>query len=330
MPDKLRAHIKNNRAGEFIFRVTPERFADACARHAGIAARLDATIDWDLDNFEDSIASADCLLTWDLPTTDLAHRAPQLRWIHVIGAGVEHLQPLGWLPPGVKLINNKGVHAPKTEEYALMALTALNARLPAFMTQQRAHNYNSLFTPRIAGKTLLVVGAGHMGCAVARAGKKLGLRLLGIRRSPRATAPFDETGGPDRLDDWLVQADFVVLTTPVTNETRGLMDARRLALMKPGAGLVNLSRAAVLDRSALCQNLDSGHLSGAILDVVEPEPLPAESTLWDQRNLIITPHVSSDDEEAYIPLTLDLFFDNCARTLSGEPLRNVVDVELGY
>ena len=330
MPPKLKAHIKNNRAGEMTFRVTEKRFQAACARHPATAALLDARIDWDLDHFETSIAEADCLLTWDLPTRDLARRAPRLRWIHVIGAGVEHLQPLDWLPPGVKLINNKGVHAPKTEEYALMALTALNTRLPALVSQQRAHSYDSLFTPRIAGKTLLVVGAGHMGAAAARAGKTLGLRLLGIRRHVQPTPPFDETGGPERLDEWLPRADFDVLTAPLTAETRGLMDARRLSLMKPGAGLINLSRGPVLDAAALCERLDSGHLSGALLDVVEPEPLPAESPLWDQKNLLLTPHISSDDDEAYIPLTLDLFFDNVARHLRGEGLRNVVDTALGY
>ena len=186
-------HIKNNRAGEMIFRVTPERFADACRRHPEIADQIEARIDWDLDHMEQSLADADAVVAWDLPTAGLRERAPKLKWIHIIGAGVEHLQPLDWLPEDLLLINNKGVHGAKAQEYAAMALMMLNARMPRLATQQRAHVYESLFTGRIAGKTLLVVGAGHMGRAVARAGKKLGLKTLGTAKAVRhrGTLPVD-------------------------------------------------------------------------------------------------------------------------------------------
>ena len=100
MTGKLRLHVKNNRAGEAVFRMTPERVAAALARHPDVADRVEVFIDFNLDNFEDSIATADALITWDLPTADLRARAPKLKWIHVIGAGIEHLLPLDWLPRG--------------------------------------------------------------------------------------------------------------------------------------------------------------------------------------------------------------------------------------
>ena len=327
---KIHVHIKNNRAGETVFRVTPERFAAACARHPEVARRIDATIDLDLDNFEDSIAEAEALLTWDFPTEHLAERAPKLKWIHVIGAGVEHLQPLDWLPPGVSLINNRGVHAQKAGEYGLMALLMLNNGLPKLMTCQREKVFAELFTGSIAGKTLLVIGLGEMGRAVARQARKLDLEVIGVRRHGEPSPDADAVHGPEAIDRLLPAADFVLVTTPATPETRGLLDRRRLGLMQPTASLINMSRAAVVDYGALADKLREGSLSGAVLDVFDPEPLPAESPLWEVPNLVMTPHVSSDDLEAYIPLTLDLFFDNLARHLEGAALRNVVRPDLGY
>jgi phosphoglycerate dehydrogenase-like enzyme len=326
----LKVHIKNNRAGEAVFRVTQERYEAARARHPEVARRVETSIGWDLDDFEDRLREAEVLLTWDLPTQDLATRAPCLKWIQVIGAGVEHLLPLDWLPDGVRLLNNRGVHAAKAREYALMALLMLNARLPALIDAQRARRAEAVFTPSIAGRRLLVVGAGHMGAAVGAAGKSLGLEVIGINRHGRPRAPFDAVMDPSALETQLPLADFVALTTPLTAETRGLMDARRLAVMKPGSGLINMSRGQVLDQDALAARLADGYLSGAIIDVTDPEPLPADASLWEAPNLVITPHVSSDDVEAYIPLTLDRFFENIARHLGGRPLIGLVDPTLGY
>jgi len=327
---RFRVHIKNNRAGEMVFRVTPERYADACRRHADAAARVDARIDWDLDDFEASIAEAHALITWDLPTPDLGRRAPNLKWIHVIGAGVEHLAPLDWLPPGVTLINNRGIHAEKAGEYGAMALLMLSNGLPRFVSQQRGHVWDAHFATPIAGKTLLVVGAGHMGLAVARRAKGLGLKIEGIRRGGRRARHVDTMHRPDALDGLLPEADFVLVTTPLTAETRNLIDRRRIGLMKPTAGLINMARGPVVDDRALAEALTEGRLAGAILDVFDPEPLPATSTLWDTPNLVITPHVAGDDDVSYIPLTLDLFFENVGRSLAGRPLRNRVRPRLGY
>ena len=326
----LRVHIKISPDSEAVFRITPALFEQAAARHPAQAGVVSVSFNEGLDGFEAAMADAEVLVTWDLPREGVAVYAPQLKWIHVIGAGIEHLQPLDWLPPDVALINNRGVHAPKAGEYGLMALLMLNSALPRLMTQQRAHLYREIFTGTLPGKTLLIVGLGEMGGAVAQEARPRGLRVLAIRRGGEASPLANEVHGPEALDSLLPQADFLLLTAPLTNETRGLIDGRRLALMKPGAGLINMSRAGLVDYKALAEALRNGHLGGAVLDVFDPEPLPADSPLWDTPNLVMTPHVSSDDLEHYIPRTLDLLFENLRRHLAGEPLKNRVRPALGY
>ncbi len=327
---KFRVHIMNNPVGEMVFRITPERLAEALARCPDVARRVDTSMDWGQENFDRAMGDADALIAWRPPTENLAERAPKLKWIHTTGAGVDHLLPLDWLPSGVALINNSGVHAPKCGEFGMMAVLMLNEHMPRFYSQQRAHSYGSVFTSPIAGKTLGIIGVGEMGGAVARRVRKLGLKIIGVRRHGGPSRWVDEMFGPEGIDEVLRRADFVLVTTPLTPETEHLIDRRRLGLMKPAAGLINMGRARVVDYDALSGALRDGGLSGAILDVFDPEPLPPESPLWDTPNLIMTPHVSSDDDEAYIPRTLDLFFDNLRRHFAGKPLRNRVRPKLGY
>jgi len=337
---KTRVHIKNNHAspdtfpptleGEAVFTITPERYAEAARRHPDVADRLDVVIDWDTERFADSMATAEALVCWDLPTNDLAKVAPRLTWIHIIGAGVEHLCPMDWVPDGVTVVNNKGAHAAKAGEFALMAVLMLHNKMPAIVTNQRAAQWNSLFSTPIAGKTALIVGVGSLGGGAAHQLKKLDVEVLGVSRHGRPHPDVDEMATPDRLDEMLARADYVFVATPATPETRGLFDRKRLEGMKRGAGLINVGRATVMDYEALCDLLKNGHLSGAILDVFDPEPLPADSPLWSAPNLIVTPHVSADDGDNYVQITLDLFFNNMRRYLGGQALQNVVDPALGY
>ena len=336
----VRVHVKNNHAspetfpptreGEAVFTITGERFEAAAARYPHVARHLDVLIDWDLDRFESSMRTAEVLVTWDLPTADLARVAPKLRLIHIIGAGVEHLCPMDWVPEGVTVVNNRGAHADKAGEYGLMAVLMLHNRVPAIIGNQRREHWESLYSTPVAGKTLLVIGVGSIGAAVARRCRALGVRVLGVSRHGRPVDAVDEMHSPDRLDDLLPGADFVLVAVPLTPETRNLLDARRQELMKPGAGVVNVGRAATVDYGALTANLLSGRLSGAVLDVFDPEPLPAGSPLWSAPNLVITPHVSADDGDSYVALTLELVFRNLERLLEGRPLVNVVRPELGY
>jgi phosphoglycerate dehydrogenase-like enzyme len=253
-----------------------------------------------------------------------------LKWIQVLGAGVDYLLPLDWVPEGLQLTTNFGAHVPKASQSALMAILMVNSRIPALVTSQREHKWNRIFTTTVEGKTLLVVGVGHIGGGAAEQAKRVGMRVLGIRRSGEPHPAVEEMHTPEALHDLLPRADIVLLNLALTSKTRFIMGKREFALMKPGAGLINMSRGGLVDPQALEEALRSGHLGSAMIDVSYPEPLPAESTLWDAPNLIVTPHVLSDDLDAYMPRTLDIFFDNVRRHIAGQPLRNVVDLGREY
>ncbi len=321
----IRVHVAVLRSQPDVFWVTPERFAAACARHPDLAPRVAVEFSWDLEGFEAAIERAEVLIGWRFPTQSLTDLAPGLRWIQLTGAGTEHLQPLDWLTRGLALTTNSGVHGPKAAEFAGTALLMLNHDIPFFATAQRQARWEKRFSGVIEGKTLAVIGVGTVGGAAARwVKRRLGLRVLGVRRSGRPRRYVDEMYRPSELARVLPRADFVLVSAPLTPETEGLIDRSALGLMKPGAGLVNLGRARVVDYEALRERLERGTLRGAILDVFDPEPLPTDSPLWATPNLMIVPHVSSDDAEQYIPRTLDLFFDNLARFVTGRALRNRV------
>ena len=338
--DKLRVHIKNNHAspdtfpptkeGEAVFTITEARFQAACDKYPDVARQIEVFIDWDLDRFSESMQSADVLVTWDLPTHDLARVAPNLQWIHIIGAGVEHLCPMNWLPDGVTVVNNRGTHAAKGGEFGLMSVLMLHSRLPTIINNQQMAAWSSLFSGSIVDKTVVIIGIGHIGASIARRCKMLEMNVIGISRHGRPVSGIDSVCTSKDLDSVLPVADFVILAAPLTVETRNLFDRRRQALTKPGAGIVNIGRAATMDYGALVENLQSNHFSGAILDVFDEEPLPADSSLWHTPNLIVTPHISADDGNTYVELTLDLVFANLERHLGGKPLNNVVDPALGY
>jgi phosphoglycerate dehydrogenase-like enzyme len=310
--------------------MTPERYEAAAERHSDVANRVKSSIATDFEDFDALIREVDVLVGWRFPKEDLARRAPTLKWIHIWGAGVEHLLPLDWLPRGVALTNNSGVHAPKVGEYMLMAILMLNNHIPALVTSQHRAQWNEIFGTCVAGKTLGVIGVGQMGGAAAQRAKALGMRVLGVRRNARPHRYVDEMFGPDELDQVLPRADFVMVTIPLTAETENMIGRRELDLLEPHAGLINLGRAQVVDYEALVEKLHRGELSGAILDVFDPEPLPPDSPLWTTPNLIITPHVASDDWDAYMPRTLDLVFENIRRYFDGRPLKNKVRRHLQY
>ena len=315
-----------------VFRMTTAGIAAAAerARLVGVTTVLN-----EAEGDRAGFAAAEALVTSNdlllgLGRTSLAAIAPKLRWIHITGAGIEPLLPLDWLPPGVVLTNNSGVHYDKMRESGMMALLMLNAGLPALATSQRQSRWQQIFTSRIAGKTALIVGVGDMGAAVAAAARTLGLRVLGVSRRGSPHPDIEQMAPIAALDTLLPQADFVVLAAPLTPATRTMIDARRIGLMRRGAGLFNIGRAGLLDHAALIAALTEGRLAGAVLDVFEPEPLPPESPLWQAPNLLITPHVTSDDLVEYLPKTYDLVFANAGRLLRGEALVNVVDPVQGY
>jgi len=321
---KLHLHIENTQDLHEVFRATPERVKRALKNHPGLDRKLRITFSEDGKGLEEQLATADAVFAWNFDRRDLARRAPNLRWVHAHGAGVGHLMPLDWLPKGAVLTNSSGVHGPRAEEYAIMAILMLNNRVPEMVTSQREGRWRQVFNTSIAGKTLLVLGAGSIGAGVARWAKKFGLKTVGIRRTGKPAAGIDRMYKPKDFDRLLPTADFLLVSAPHTLATRGMVGRKQIGLLKPGAGLVNYSRAALVDYDALRERLERGEIS-AVLDVFNPEPLPPESPLWKTPNLVITPHCSSDDLDAYTPRTLDLVFRNARRLIAGKKLENIVD-----
>ncbi|MGQ0749755.1 MAG: D-2-hydroxyacid dehydrogenase [Betaproteobacteria bacterium] len=326
----VRLHVENARGKADIYQVTPERWTAASGRHRPLARRLRVSFGWDGDTLETQLGTAELVIGVPARRENLAARAPALRWLHATSAGIDGFLPLDWLPRGVSFTNNRGAHGNKAQEYMRMAYTMLHTRMPRIIANQHERRWQQVFSPALAGRTALVVGLGDLGEAAARAARQLQLRVIGVRRTVRKSRHADAVHPYSRLDILLPQADFVVLAVPLTPETRNLLNRARLALLKPSACLINISRAAVVDYAALSERLRAGELAGAILDVVEPEPLPADSPLWTVPNLLITPHVSCDDAEHYVDISLDLWFENFGRYLARKPLLRRVDPRLGY
>ena len=326
---RVHLHIDNDSQLGEVFEVTPTRLAEALKRHPAVAARLDITMGEDGHRFDEHIRTADVLFGWRFDRTNLEQRAPRLRWIHAPGAGINHFIPFDWLPANTVFTNNRGIHGARAHEYATMAILMLNNRVPEMITNQRQGKWVQLFNSGIEGKTLLVIGVGSVGSGIAVWAKRFGMYVIGVRRTGLPRRGVDEMHTPDALPHLLPRADFVAVATPATSRTQRLLGRKEIALLKTGAGLLNYSRAALVDYDALRERLERGELS-AVLDVFDPEPLPADSPLWQTPNLIITPHSSSDDTERYTPKTLDLMFRQMERFMAGRKLANIVSRELEY
>ena len=324
---KLKVMILTAEDSLKVFRMTEDRLESALERHPRAREIAEFSVtrtttsyennpswnDADRQLFYRDIADADALIGYMFPLEGIGTRAKRLRWIHIIGAGVEHLHPLDWLPESVVLTNNRGAHAPKTYEFAMMAMLMLGNHMPRLAASQRSRHWDAHFVSVVKGGTVLVIGAGKQGSAVARAARALGIRPIGIDPFVSANSDFEEIAEPGGLREFLPAADYVFLTLPATDETSKFFGRAEFDLMKKNAGFVNISRGRVLDADALIRALESGKISGALLDVFDDEPLPADSPLWDAPNLTITPHMGCDDEENYIHRTFDIVMKNLLR-----------------
>jgi phosphoglycerate dehydrogenase-like enzyme len=256
--------------------------------------------------------------------------APKLKIILAPAAGVEKLAPFDWLPPGIALVNNSGTHGPKTGQFALMALLMLAFRMPSFATQQRAGVWKSIFTPTLDGRHVTIIGTGDLGAAAAQQARRMDMRVTGVRTRAEPHPDFDRVVAVADLDSVLPDSEFLILAAPLTPATAGMISRARLSLLPKDAGLLNVGRGALIDQEALADLLDSGHLSGAILDVTVPEPLPPGHRLWTTKNLVIVPHVSSDNPLTYNRDSLDIFMRNLAARDAGVAMPNLVDTARGY
>lgn len=330
MEQNFHVHIENASTLMPVFIVRPDQYDTVLARFPDVARRIRTTWGRDQDIYAQEAKTADAMITYRFAHRSLAQDAPNLKLLQILGAGVDYLLPLDWVPDGVTVLTNSGAHVPKAAQSALMALMMLNSRLPELQWSQRQRKWNRVFTTTLEGKTVLIVGVGAIGAGAAEQAKRFGMQVLGIRRSGQPQPGVDEMYTPEDLHAVLPRADFVLLNTALTPQTRFLFKAEEFALMRKGAGFVNMSRGGLVDPAALDSALRSGHLSGAVIDVTYPEPPPEDWPYWDTPNLIITPHVLSDDIDQYVPRTLERFFNNLRAFFQGQPLTNQVDLTRQY
>ncbi len=327
----MRIHIQIPATSTTGFAITPAQWEAALAQAGMPAEAFDVSFADDPAGFAAGLAEAEMLVTAsDVVRQYFPRSAPLLRAVFITSAGVDRLAPYDWLPPGAVLLNNRGAHAAKAGEFAIMALLMLANHMPALATAQREQRWHRLHGSVVRGRRLTVVGTGSLGAAAARHARAFGMHVTGLRNRALPHPDFDVVANIDTLDAVLPQTDYLLLTCPLTEATRGLMDRRRLSLLPAGAGLVNMGRGPLLDQDALCDLLEAGHLGGAVLDVFTPEPVPPGHRLWTTRNLIMTPHVSADDPVTYNTDSLVIFLENVRAHQEGRPLPNLVDLERGY
>lgn len=249
------------------------------------------------------------------------------RWIANGGAGTDHLGT--WDPKRTTVTNAAGVAADMMAEYVLGCFLHFSLDVPGLQADKAASIWRPRFVTPLKGKTILIVGLGHTGRSIAAHAKAFGMTVLGTRMRPTKMDNIDQVYPSDQLLDVLPQADFVAVSTPLTDQTRGLIGQNEIDAMKSGVILADVSRGGVIDQSALLSALQSGKIAGAGLDVFETEPLPSDSPFWDLNNIILSPHCSAVHDQ-WEQDSFDLFLDNLQNWENDDPLFNIVDPNRGY
>ncbi len=325
----MRIHIQNA-ADALNQPISAADWADAMARAGLPADRHHVSVGHDMGDFAAVIGDTEVLIAPTRSTVGLfPAEAPRLRILFCTSAGLDPV-PFDKLPPGVQVLNNRGVHGPKAGEYGIMAILLLANQMPGLIADQQAQHWKRRHGTLLAGRRVTVVGLGSLGGAVAEQAARFGLRVTGVRARPAPHPACERVLPTAELDSVLPETEFLVLACPLTKETRNILDRRRIGLLPRSGNVVNIGRGGLVEQDALCDALDGGMLAGAVLDVFEPEPVPPGHRLWTTRNLVMTPHVSSDDHLAYNSRSLDVLIENLAALEASEPMPNLFDRVRGY
>jgi phosphoglycerate dehydrogenase-like enzyme len=278
-----------------------------------------------------ALSRASAIFVWGHPHVPFGHyldRAPGVRWVHSSGAGMELLVVPELVQRRITLTNSRGLYSNAVAEFALAMMLAWAKRLPGRVLAQREHRWAPEPTRGLRGATVVILGLGGIGGALARFCHGLEMHVLGVRRTNRPARYASEVVGMADLARVLPRAEYLAVCCPDTPATRNLIGAHELALLPRGAFLVNVARGSVVDEQAMIEALRSGQLGGAGLDVFAHEPLPATSPLWDLPEVIVSPHFSN--VIGFEQATLRLLAENVERFLTHRRLRNVVNARRGY
>jgi len=283
------------------------------------------------EKLDDLLAEAEVILGLRLPQNVIT-RAPKLKWIQAVGAGVNRFLDTEIVESSVIMTNARGVQSTPIAEFTLGLMLMFVKQAPLCFQLKQEKQWRR-FTPTVLrSKTVGIVGLGSIGREVARLAKAFGMRVLATRRSAKRVGRaryVDIVLPQDQLRELLVESDFVVLTLPLTPETNKYIGEEELRTMKSTAYLINIARGGVLDEEALIRALEEHWIAGAGLDVFATEPLPTDSRLWELPNVILSPHTAGDFEDRAVQVT-EVFLENLRRYLDGKRLLNVVDKKKGY
>ncbi|MGH7535352.1 MAG: D-2-hydroxyacid dehydrogenase, partial [Gemmatimonadales bacterium] len=271
------------------------------------------------------VEEMEVLYTWGFPTS-LLPLARRLRWVQVMGAGVNAFLDAPF-PPKVVLTRAEGVFGPWMAEYTFGWMLWGTQHMEVFRSSQRMHRWDPINPARLRGRTLGVVGLGSIGRAIARLARAFQMNVIGVRRSGLRIPEVDRVYGRPGLREVLAASDYVVLVVPLTPETRGLIGEAELRVMRPESWLVNIGRGDLVQEDALLRAVQERWIAGAILDVFAEEPLPDAHPFWGVPNVVVTPHISGPSDPSEISVG---FNDNLRRFLAGRALRGRVDVRRGY
>ena len=267
-------------------------------------------------------------VVFDFPSghyRDLPAVAPRLRWLQSTSAGIgQMVKRVGLDQTDITFTTASGVHARPLADFCLMAMLMFAKNYQWMDRDKKAKRWERYCGEELTGKTLAIVGIGRVGQEVARHGKRMDMRVTGMRRSDAPVPDVDKLFDRAELHAMLREADFLVLAAPHTPETEGIIGEREIAVLKPSAVLINIGRGALVDEDALIRALEEKRLAGAALDVLREEPPPQDSPLWDMPNVIISPHSASTVTQENARITA-IFCDNLRRYMDGQPLRNVLD-----
>ncbi len=288
----------------------------------------------DLESQLRELPDADAVISW--PQREALPVAQRLRWVHCTSAGIERIRQIPELieMDAVTLTNGRGAHAATIADHTFAFILAFTRNVRDIMEDQRAHRWEraarSQGARELSGSTLGILGLGKIGSEIARRAAGFGLQLRALDVNPAAEAPgVSEVWPLERLHEFLPTVDYLAIAIPITAETRHLIGARELALMRPDAYLCVMSRGGIVDQDALAEALKEGRLAGAGLDATEPEPLPAQHPLWDLPSVIISPHCSGASRQTS-ERGREILRQNLTRFLAGEPLINQCDKRAGF
>lgn len=286
---------------------------------------------WTHDETAEKIAGADVIVATGFWRNELLDKADRLKFIQVCGAGYDQFDTDAIRARGIRMANGRGVNTNAVAEHALSLILGLSRQTHLARDAQhkkiwRGMNPNiATREEELAGKTMLIIGAGQIGARVATLGKAFGMRVIGMRRNVQEADPaFDDVHAMSEKLQRVAEADVVVLCCPLTPETRGLIDAETLAVMKPSAYLINVARGGCVIEDDLVNALNAGVIAAAGIDVTDPEPLPESSRLWGMEKVLLTPHTGGETRR-YEDNVLDIMMENIERLERGESdLRNQI------